>query len=304
MVTGPQPSFSIQHDVSAEALMTGRTDMRHRHRTGRDKALAWCVWVAVLMVVCAAVGGCTYRRVVKDGWAPLRELADKKPGDANSRDTAAERSETLWAVQLAAFTGPMRHGDAIAMIRALRERTDLSDLWVQEGGQVMYLYQGRFNSREDRSAQDALQAARSNDVGGSRPFAAAELVPVTMSQKDAPTEDPLDLRRFRGMYTLQIGYYDDAFGPGFREAAVQAARALRDDGHEAYFYHGPHRSLITVGLFSDGDFVQRGVQRTYGPAIREVQETFPNNLGNGVTLVEKVDGRDIGNQPSFLVRVF
>jgi hypothetical protein len=105
------------------------------------------------------------------------------------------------------------------------------------------------------------------------------------------------------MYSLQIGFYDDAFGPDFRQAAEQAAAALHQQGEQAYYYHGPNRSLVTIGLFTENDFVQQGPQRAYGPQIKQLQQRFPYNLANGLTQIQKIDGRTIGEQPSFIVRV-
>jgi len=124
-------------------------------------------------------------------------------------------------------------------------------------------------------------------------------------QMDVPAEihPELNLRPHAGMFSLQIGFYDDRFGQGYRRAAEEAAAVLREQGHEAYFYHGPHRSMLTVGLFAEGDFVQRNQRQAYGPRIIAVQETFPHNLGNGRTLVEKAKDGSTREQPSFLVRV-
>jgi hypothetical protein len=91
-----------------------------------------------------------------------------------------------------------------------------------------------------------------------------------------------------------------------------AAARLRADGDQAYFYHGPNRSLVTVGLFTEQDF---GVEQqpapdggvlfipTYGQRVRELQKKFSYNLGNGRTIIEKSGDKKLGEQPSFLVRV-
>jgi len=82
-------------------------------------------------------------------------------------------------------------------------------------------------------------------------------------------------------------------------------RVLREDGHEAYYYHGPYRSIIAIGVFDYNQaFVRAGTVDTYAPQIRELQKTFPYNLSNGVTLKQKINGQDIGEQKSSLIRVF
>ncbi len=182
---------------------------RHLKRWG---AVCLCAYVG------CSISGCVRHRVVRDGWAPLRALADT-PADPT-------------------------------------------------------------DSRSNRSSAGVLKEI----------IGPAETV-------------PLDVRAHSGMYTLQIGYYDDAFGPNFRNAAVKAAQTLREEGDPAYFYHGPHRSMVTVGLFTDDDLVQQGFQRVYGPNVKTLQEKYPYNLGNGRTVVERINGEIVGEQSSFLVRI-
>lgn len=128
-------------------------------------------------------------------------------------------------------------------------------------------------------------------------------LPTSNNPDDPTAVSAYDLRTHTGMYTLQIGFYDQDYGPDFRQAAEQAVSALRLQGEEAYYYHGPHRSMVTLGLFTDAHFVQRGPVSAYGPEIEAIQKKYPYNLANGRTLVQKIDGQDIGQQESFLVRV-
>ena len=115
---------------------------------------------------------------------------------------------------------------------------------------------------------------------------------------------PYDLRQFPGMYTLQVEVYDDQIGDGYQEVADDRVRTLRDEGEEAYCYHGPFRSQVTVGLFShDEAFVPHGMTEAYSPAVKKLQEQHPLNLYNGRTMIEKSRGRRIGEQTSSLVRV-
>jgi hypothetical protein len=61
--------------------------------------------------------------------------------------------------------------------------------------------------------------------------------------------------------------------------------------------------MVTIGLFTDADLISDGATQTYGPKIRELQQKFPYNLGNGLTIVQKLAGKTLGQQPSFLVRL-
>ncbi len=109
----------------------------------------------------------------------------------------------------------------------------------------------------------------------------------------------------RGHYTLQIGYFEDPNDPALaRQAAEQWAAQLRNEGTPAYYFHGPNRSMVTVGLFpaSAASVSNTGVV-TYSQSVRQLQQRFPHNLYNGNTIRVKLrDGRTI-DQPSFLVRI-
>lgn len=182
--------------------------------------MTW-IWT---VVAASVLSGCTYEKVVHDGWDQFRTMEGPGDDDPSGRQASADRSERA------------------------------------PGGRDAY---------------------------------------------EQSTKEPHvhDLRRFVGVYTLQIGYYDDEYGKDFRAAAERAVVVMREDGHEAYFYHGPHRSMVTIGLFSEKDFVREGVSSVYGPRIREAQKTHPYNLGNGRTLIQKVRGESVGEQPSFIVKV-
>jgi hypothetical protein len=117
----------------------------------------------------------------------------------------------------------------------------------------------------------------------------------------------VDLRSVAGQghYTLQIGYFEDPNDPALaRQTAEQWAGQLRSQGTAAYYFHGPNRSMVTVGVFpaNAASVSETGVV-TYSPAVRQLQQQFPHNLYNGNTIRVKLrDGRTI-DQPSFLVRI-
>lgn len=251
----------------------------------------------------AGLAGCqTEQRVVRDGWAGLRQIADKpqpQAGPSSLTDPAAGQG---WAVLLQQFTGPDRRQQAQELMDRIHQAGVAADLWSEDYQGVLKVYAGRFHGPQEPAAQQTLERVQRITLDESNPFASARLVPL-MGQGRFIT-DPLDLKQYVGYYTLQIGYYDAQFGKDFRQAAEDAARELREEGYEAYYYHGPFRSLVTVGLFTENDFVMKGNTQAYGPRIKTLQDKFPYNLGNGRTLIETVNGKNLGEQPSCLVRVF
>ena len=264
----------------------------------------------VLLVLFMSFGtaGCTYTRVVRDGWAPMRAMANKPTKSKEGRARSAPPTrQANWAILIAGFEGDDRNKQARRLIRDLETQAHLPDLWMEDGPNQAQVYRGRYESPDASTAPSDLRQTRMVRLDGELAFSSARLVPLGAFSPHSPGTfghtDDLDLHRYMGMYSLQIGYYDEQGGKDFRNATEQAAKTLRKDGEEAYYYHGPNRSMVTIGLFTDADFAQEGVQRVYGPRMKSLQEKYPYNLGNGRTVIEKVNGNVIGEQPSFLVRV-
>lgn len=124
------------------------------------------------------------------------------------------------------------------------------------------------------------------------------------------------------IYTLQVARYGhiDNQRPtneelaSFRNAAEEAVLQLRTAGDEAYFYHGPAGSTVTIGLFEDADYVTttkgpdgntQQLPRPYESArLMAARTKFPHNLVNGQTLEVRTKGsKDPITQPSFVVGV-
>jgi len=278
---------------------------------------------AVVCAVAAAalLAGCIEERIVRDDWAAFqREFGDPKSaaadGDARDAD-GRRRAPEGWAVFVTSKTGPHRYREAFDLVRELTAREGLAGLWVHDVAGEAIVFCGKFRDRfgdeakatlarvraieppEDASADDA--DAGDEQAVALNPYADAELIPIYGTAEGVG--DAHDLAAYSGYFSLQIAFYDRAYDGNRREAAEEAVDTLRKDGHEAYFYHGPHRSMVTIGLFTYDDFTQRGNVEVYGPKVRALQETFPYNLGNGLTVEQKLGGEDIGAQESFLIRV-
>ena len=262
-------------------------------------------WICIAIVFISALPACVYERVVSDGWASLRNLSDtpekRRSSTALQDGSTSPQHSSAWTILLETFEGSAGQEQAVNLIRDLQQQTRTPDLWLRNQRGMVYVYRGRYDRPDDPRAENDLRQTRLLNLADQRPFSSAYLVPI--GSAEGVSSNPLDLRRFSGMYSLQVAVYDDAYGPDFRKAAEKAANALRSDGDEAYYYHGPHRSMVTIGLFTDSDFIQRGPVQGYGPRILELQEKYPYNLANGLTQIERINGQLMGEQPSFLVRV-
>jgi hypothetical protein len=254
-------------------------------------------WLCGLIVLTGLAGCQVQEVVVKDSFEGLRVLADD-PGQDRSRDRRGEpqRPRGQWAIQVARFSGDNARDQALAMMAEIRRQHQLYDLHLHREPEHSSVMRGAFDDPHSAYAQRMLEQTRALRMG-SRTFADAEMVPMG----GGPATNPLDLRRYSGtdMLTLQVAAFDEAGGRNFREAAELYAQQLRRQGEEAYFYHGAYLSMVTIGLFTNDDFTERG---QYGPRIRRLQDRHPHNLVNGMTLIERV-GDQRREQPSFIVRI-
>ncbi|MCC5830318.1 MAG: hypothetical protein JJU36_12805 [Phycisphaeraceae bacterium] len=270
--------------------------------------LGICGPALALGMLLVIVGCVEERRVVRETFPGMREAADRQRSEARARSDrgsvrSAERSG--WTILVAEFTGRDARRQAERLAGRIRSQTSVTGLWVHHDGDRARLYRGRYPDPRVDAAVEDLRELRVAELEDGQRFRESRLVMV-MPGRRGPTSE-YDLRQHAGMYSLQIGFYDEAAGD-FEKAAEQMVEVLRADGVEAYFYHGPVMSSVTVGLFTDADLVARehaggGKIMVYGPAVRQLQEQFPHNLGNGRTIVVNLPGGRQEVRPSFLVQV-
>ncbi|MBZ0172132.1 MAG: hypothetical protein K8E66_07120, partial [Phycisphaerales bacterium] len=163
---------------------------------------------------------------------------------------------------------------------------------------------GRYEDPGSEQAQADLARIRAMDVGGRAPFSRAILVPAgaPRASDTGPTRHDLrGAKRLLGsdaVYTLQIGVYarEDKQRPSasdraaFKKAAEQAVERLRREGEQAFFYHGPNGSMVTVGVFNDSDLDTSVTPPLESPRLKALRGRHPNNLLNGRGVREVVRG--------------
>lgn len=152
-------------------------------------------------------------------------------------------------VVLIEYRGP---DSATAGDRLARElaTNGLKDVFVVAGPDVTSVCAGHFASWKDREADKMLRTVRQiRDASGQTPFASVMLVPVP----EAAPANAWPIENAKGVYTLHVATW--GLDMANRERAAQAhAAELRAKGFEAYVYHGPRFSMVTIGGFGPNIF--------------------------------------------------
>jgi predicted small secreted protein len=234
-----------------------------------------------------------------------------------NRDSAAPAGmDELYTIQLHSESGP-NHASAMAAFKANAEtNTHWKDLFVihEEGHST--LCWGRYPSVADAQLQKNLRTAKAYraPATGAAVFIGAFAVPLP-GEDFGPRE--WNICNASGAYTVLVAvFYDmpEKNYVGRKKFAVDLVRELRSRGQEAYFYHGPVRSHVCVGLFAADSvqYVRQGaltVPQVRDGRINKIMADFPQLAvnGAGVRNVTAVDERTkrpvVEDQKSFIVEV-
>jgi hypothetical protein len=179
-------------------------------------------------------------------------------------------------ILLAEYRGPAPTNDALRVGKELADK-GLRDVFVVEGAGVASLCVGRYNSWQDKAADEMLKTVRTiRDASDQYPFVGVMLVPIPESMP----QNPWPLEKAKGPFTLHVASWE-ASG---RTAKAQAYGAeLRAQGYEAYVLHGPRLSIVTIGSFGpevydDPSAVGRpgAKPKIVNSTILELQKKFPS----------------------------
>jgi hypothetical protein len=221
-----------------------------------------------------------------------------------------------WTITLSTFRGPDALAVAEGVLPKVRELPAVRDAVVQRRGEAVLITVGRFSDPAGDDAQRRLKEIRALVVDGEAAFPQAILTPPTGGQLGSRPE--YNLLRARDQMgkayrlTLQIGVYgrDDLERPTeadlaeARKQAEQAAANLRREGELAFYYHGPRRSMVTVGLFTEDDLGSAAKNLPVSPLLQQLRKKFPHNLYNGQGIRERTAGQTEARiQPSQTVRI-
>ncbi|HEV8606195.1 MAG TPA: hypothetical protein VGQ99_12555 [Tepidisphaeraceae bacterium] len=161
-----------------------------------------------------------------------------------------------WTILCATVTGPDNATQARALRGNLINQTKMRDWYILHGAGQTTLYYGFYRSindpkdtKESTRAQNDRKtiAALTDPASGARLFNTVILTKLDAPDPTSPPE--WDLTRASGTYSLQVTVFKDS--PDRRAAAVEAVRAARAQGYDAYYYHGPAASSVCIGAWPE-----------------------------------------------------
>ncbi len=251
------------------------------------------------------------KKLIEEG----HKLFDKAPPreDAKGKD-----KEPTWSIVIVGFVArsetarEAQRSEAAKALERVRTVGELPEAYLEERGEAIVIAYGSYPSASDRKAQADLKKVRAIEWEGTHPFEGAVLVPPAEIQGDVPELDLRNVKKTLGkdaLYTLQIGAYGREDGrpatakemAEFRRLAEKAAVDLRRQGEEAFYYHGPNRSMVTIGVFGPEDFGPEGGDPAkpfvQSPRLIALKERFPYNLVNGMGTRQTVIGTSPSGKP-------
>lgn len=254
-----------------------------------------CVCRSTAMIVCvalvAALASCGPKPAEQSkpgiDVAEGPQLFKGRPRLGGDRPVASD--DAAWTIVLAAFRGDDHRAAAEGALPELQSVPELQGAFVTTRGPASFVGIGRFAEPADPAAQAMLKRVRSIAVSGQQPFADSFIAPpATGGLAGSRPEYNLTRARETGgkgdLVTLQVGVYEriDVRTPSeqdlleIRAAAEDAVTQLRREGEQAYYFHGPYRSMVTIGIFPEDDVVKKR-----HPGAAALKKRNPYNLLNG-----------------------
>jgi hypothetical protein len=226
------------------------------------------------------------------------------PGNKKAADPGSP-SAAVWSVIIEGFRGETQDEGARKALDKVRTQTDLKDAYMEKRGAATVVAYGRFAEGESKEARAALAKVRNTEViiAGikSKPFADSFLAPPAEIPGTMPEYDLRQVKKRHGdwvLYTLQIGVYTRQDRPPtaadlaeFRRTAELAVTKLRHEGEQAFYYHGPTMSMVTIGLFGEEDF-KPDEPGNESPVLAALRKRHPLNMFNGQGVKESVTVAD------------
>ncbi len=241
----------------------------------------------------------------------------------------------VWAVRVISTAGPDQYRLSNFYADSLRrvEQLDAELVTVIVDEEYTHVYYGSYVHRIDPlTNEEQLRPDPRDDLelirilspdGQSRPFARATVEPLPAGELGDPT---LNAENVDAYWSLQVAVFlktADFRNP--KQAAVDYAKYLRDQGFEAYFHHAASLSSVVIGAFPQSAVVavqkmtragplsaavKTSEMQVVDPRLRRLREQFPWSLENprlvrrgGLFSQEVVVEAEPAQNPSLLVEL-
>ena len=214
----------------------------------------WLIWTAAVLVGCLAHGGCG------DGgltWRPF--------GSAGGDE---------FTIHLYRYEGADHAERVVKGKDAAEKLAGWKGVFIVHEDNISTLYWGRYASR-NAARDDLRRAKRWRTPDNNRPFQLQSYIAAYPG--DEPGKAEWNLRKARGAYTVLVEVYFNDKMTKIRDRkriAAQRCEELRDKGEQAYYYHGPANSLVTIGLF-DESAIKMTRKRMKGGTREVVERIIP-----------------------------
>lgn len=204
-----------------------------------EARLRWWAWAALAALSAGAAAGC------KDGQGLFGS-------QTQTVDPAEVPDSEGYTILLTSFVRRDHVRRAVSSKEKTATVTGWKDLLVVHEADRSQLYRGRYSTVKE--AAGPLEAARRwRSPMGLAPFESA----IVVKRKGEGVGPPeWDLASATGWYTVVVGEFFNCSGPDSpvivthrKELAVANCRDLRKQGYEAFYAHGPTKSVVTIGNF-------------------------------------------------------
>jgi hypothetical protein len=238
--------------------------------------------------------------------APKKDTKLREEGPAlfggKPADPAAATPADVWSIVIHGYRDDDQDSAATADLERVRTEGRLPEAYLEHRGDATVIAYGRYTGPTTKEAQGDLKRIQNLEITlpdgrKGKPFAGAFIAPPMEIRGSIPEYDLRNVRKLNGewvLYTLQIGVYGRADKKAatpaemeeFRQTAEKAVTQLRREGEQAFYFHGPRMSSVTVGLFGKDDFDP--ALKIESAALRVMRQRFPYNLQNGLGIRQRL----------------
>lgn len=267
----------------------------------------------VLLISLPLMWGCASGQGTDNSDSMAREgraLFGGSAGGSSSGNTDSSDFNNVqsgWSIVLRSLAGDPSSEEAARLLATTRRAVGRSDVRLARRSSGVAVVLGSYDRPDSPEAKRDLASVRAVTVGGRRPFAAAFLAPPArqVDYGDTPRYNLASVKTRFGdgaIWTLQIGVYNSDNRAEAKEAAERAVVELRQQGEQAFYYHGRTQSMVTIGVFGRKDYDEQAGPKN--PHLFTLIEEYPLNLMNGqYPIIVKRPGQSEREQRSMLVRI-